>query len=173
VCLCALLRDGRQFSDSIVSFSTSPHSTAHPATGFLPPFPSPRSTQALSQEGGFEAKLGQDGGFVVGLQGALVLEAENQGSRPSSRPKTLIWLASIPTTGPSWLGTTSGQEERWRLEVSVVVMAVARLRPSLKISTIEKVYSKAACINTYKSAHIHTASIQLHPCCPSEAEKHE
>lgn len=37
VFVCVCLRDGRQLSDSIVSLSTSPHSTAHPATGFLPP----------------------------------------------------------------------------------------------------------------------------------------
>lgn len=168
--MCVCLRDGRQLSDSIVSLSTSPHSTAHPATGFLPPS-IPPSIQAPSQEGGFGSKSGQDGGFTVGLQGVSVLEDEDQGSRPSPRPKTLIWLASRPTKGPSWLGTTSGQEGRWRLEVSAAVMAVARLRPSLRISTMEEGYSEAT--HTHKLTHIHTASIQPCPCRPSEAEKHE
>lgn len=152
------LRDGRQLSDSIVSLSTSPHSTAHPATGFLFSLPTtlsiPPSTQAPSQEGGFG---GQNGGFIVGLQGALVLEDEDQGSRPSPRPKTLFWLASRSTKGLSWLGTTSGREGRWRLEVSVAVMAMARLRPSLRMSTMEKVYSKAA----HTSAHTYTLPLFL------------
>lgn len=163
--VCVRLRDGRQLSDSIVSLSTSPHSTAHPATGFLPPLhPSrPRASKAA-----LGAKSGQDGGFIVGLQGASLVEDEDQGSMPSDRPRTLIWLASRPTKGPPWLGTTSGQEGRWRLEVSAAVMAMARLRPSLRISTME-VYSGAARAHT----HIHTASIQLRPCRPSEAEKHE
>lgn len=83
-----------------------------------------------------------------------MVEDEDQGSRPSPRPKTLIWLASRPTKGPSWLGTTSGQEGRWRLEVSAAVMAVARLRPSLRISTMEEVYSGATrvCANTHTQA---------------------
>ncbi|KAL3999632.1 ATP-dependent DNA helicase Q5 [Sarotherodon galilaeus] len=80
----------------------------------------PRAKKAASG-----AKSGQDGGFIVGLQRALVLEDEDRGSRPSPRPKTLIWLASRPTKGPSWLGTTSGQEGRsWRLEVSAALMSV-------------------------------------------------
>lgn len=160
VCVC--LRDGRQLSDSIVSLSTSPHSTAHPATGFLPPSP---SIQASSQEGGFGAKSGQDGGFIVGMQGALVLEDEDQGSRPSPRPKTLIWLASRATKGPSWLGTTSGQEGRWRLEVSAAVMAVARLRPSLRISTMEEDYSGATCAraHTHTQAYTHTHCLYSAP----------
>ena len=67
LCVCVCLRDGRQLSDSIVSLSTSPHSTAHPATGFLPPLPpTPASIQAPSQEGGFGGQVGgQDGGFIV------------------------------------------------------------------------------------------------------------
>lgn len=83
-----------------------------------------------------------------------MVEDEDQGSRPSPGPKTLIWLASRPTKGPSWLGTTSGQEGRWRLEVSAAVMAVARLRPSLRISTMEEVYSGATrvCANTHTQA---------------------
>lgn len=167
--VCARLRDGRQLSDSIVSLSTSPHSTAHLATGFLPPSPSIR---APCQEGGFRAKSGRDGGYIVGMQGASMLEDEDQGLRPSPRPKTLIWLASRPTKGPSWLGTTSGQEGRWRLEVSAAVMAVARLRP-LRISTMEKVYNGGTHTCTHRRTHIHAASIQLWPCRPSEAEKHE
>lgn len=55
VCVGVCLRDGRQLSDSIVSLSTSPHSTAHPATGFLPP--SSPSIQAPSQEGSFGGQV--------------------------------------------------------------------------------------------------------------------
>ncbi|CAB1417538.1 unnamed protein product [Pleuronectes platessa] len=72
---------------------------------------------APSQEGSFGAKSGQVGGFIVGLQGTPVVEDEDQGSRPSPRPKTLIGLASRATEGPPWLGTTSGQEGRRRLEI--------------------------------------------------------
>ena len=107
----------------------------------------------------------------MGLQGPPVVEDEDQGSRPSPRPKTLIGLASRATEGPSWLGTTSGQEGRRRLEVSAAVMAVARLRPSLRSSTMEEGYSEAT--HTHTQTHVHTASIQPCPCRPSEAEKHE
>lgn len=50
VFVCVRLGGGRQLSDSIVTLSTSPHSTAHPATGFLPPLhPSrPRARKAAS-----------------------------------------------------------------------------------------------------------------------------
>lgn len=90
-----------------------------------------------------------------GCRGAPEQEDEDQGFRPSPRPKTLIWLASRPTKGPPWLGTTSGQEGRQRLEVSAAVMAVARLRPSLRISTMEEVYSRATRTQTRAYTHTH------------------
>lgn len=130
---------------------------------FFPPPLHPSRPRA--KKAALVAKSGQDGGFIVGLQRALVLEDEDRGSRPSPRPKTLIWLASQPTKGPSWLGTTSGQEGRsWRLEVSAAVMAVARLRPSLRIGTMEKVYSEALCRHTHTCTHtqrLYSASSML------------
>ncbi|KAI4831333.1 hypothetical protein KUCAC02_000880, partial [Chaenocephalus aceratus] len=70
------------------------------------------------------------------LKAASVAEVEDQGTGPSPRPKTLIWPASQPTKGPPWLGTTSGQEGRWRLAVSAAIykgemftiIAVTKLR---------------------------------------------
>lgn len=89
-----------------------------------------------------------------------MLEVEEQGSRPSPGPKTLIWLARRPTEGPRRLGTASGLEGRRRLEVSAAVMAVARLRPSLRISTMEEVYNRAR-THTQTSACTHTHALPL------------
>lgn len=91
----------------------------------------------------------------MGLQGTPVVEDEDQGSRPSPRPKTLIWLASRATVGPWWLGTTSGQEGRQKLEVSAAVMAVARLRPTLRSSTMEEGYSEATHTDTQANTNTH------------------
>ncbi|KAJ4924050.1 hypothetical protein JOQ06_000292, partial [Pogonophryne albipinna] len=63
------------------------------------------------------------------LKAASVAEVEDQGTGPSPRPKTLIWPASRPTKGPPWLGTTSGQEGRWRLEVTAAVESLPHSGP--------------------------------------------
>lgn len=161
MCLCAHVWD--MDASSLIALLASPPllTPLHiQLQAFFPPSP---SIQAPSQEGGFGGQVRPGRRLHCGVaRGRRLVEDEDQGSGPSPRPKTLIWLASRPTKGPPWLGTTSGQEGRWRLEVSAAVMAVTRLRPSLRIGTMEEVYT-----------HIHTASIQLRPCRPSEAEKHE
>lgn len=161
------LRDGRQHSDSIVSLSTSPHSTAHLATGFLPPPLHPSRLHARKAASG--PSQDRTEATLWGCKRASRLEDEDQGSPPSPGPKTLIWLASRPTEGPPWLGTTSGQEGRRGLGVSAAVMAVARLRP-LRNRTMEEVYNRA---HTHRRTHAHTASIHPRPCRPSETERHE
>lgn len=67
----------------------------------------------------------------------MVLEAEDQGSRPSSRPKT----PDLACHSSRYRAFMAGHSIRPRgeVEVSVVVMAVVRLRPSLRISTMEEV----------------------------------
>lgn len=158
-------RGGRRLSDSTVSPFTSPHFTAHVATGFLllsaaihPGF-APGSRLQGQVRTGQRPHCGE-------FQGrAMVLEVEEQGSRPSPRPKTLIWLARRPTEGPQRLGTTSGQEGRQRLEVSAAVMAVARLRPSLRISTMEDVYNRAR-THTHRQVHAHTHTHRLYSALP-------
>lgn len=104
-----------------------------------------------------------------GCKGASVLD--NRGSGPKLRTQDPSLPASQPTKGPRWLGTTSGQEGRQGLEVSAAVMAMARLRPFFRITTIEEVYSRAHA-RTHMCAHRHTqrhtSSIQV---SPSEAEK--
>lgn len=67
---------------------------------------------------------------------------DNRGSGPKPRTQDPYLPASQPTKGPRWLGTTSGQEGRQRLEVSAALMAMARLRPFFRITTMEEVYSR-------------------------------
>lgn len=108
------------------------------------------SIKAPRQEGGFGGRVGTGQRRRCGdVRGHQCWMTGDPGQTPV--PKTLTCLPASPPMGPRWLGTTSGQEGRQRLKVSAAVMAMARLRPFFRITTIEEVYSRATV-----RAHTHT-----------------
>lgn len=120
--LRVLPRDGRQLSDSIVSLSTSSHSAAHAATGFLPPPIHPGHKPGRRIWSQVKARMEA---WLWGLRGT-------GGWGPGIQAKLQTRDPDLACQAAHCRAFMAGHNIRARGEVavSVVVMAGTRLRPS-------------------------------------------